>query len=155
MIELIVRPYYRAQVPVEELTSLAETVSRQFFPDLSTIGIVLTGDAEIRALNRDFRGLDKPTDVLSFNQNIPDPESGNEYIGDIIISIPTARKQALAGGHQLRQELELLIIHGLLHLAGHDHDTRAREQKMWQAQSALLQSFQNPLAENFLPKDAR
>ncbi len=155
MIELQISPYYRAQVSAEALTTMAESVRQRVFPQAAIIGIILTGDAEIRALNRDFRGLDKPTDVLSFDQNIPDPESGIEYVGDIIISIPTARKQAQAGGHSLMHELQLLIIHGMLHLAGHDHDTSAREARMWHEQSTLLTSLNNPLAKNFLPKDSK
>jgi len=151
MIELQIRPYYRSQVSAEELGGIAETVRQRIFPESTTIGIMLTGDAEIRMLNRDYRGLDKPTDVLSFDQNIPDPETGYEYVGDIILSIPTARKQAQAGGHSLMQELQLLIIHGMLHLAGHDHDTSVREGKMWQEQSALLALLNNPLSKNYLP----
>jgi probable rRNA maturation factor len=80
------------------------------------VGILLTGDAEIRRLNRDFRGQDQPTDVLSFP--LAEPAQG----GDIAISKTTARRQARRAGHDLSTEIKILILHGMLHLAGYDHE---------------------------------
>ena len=84
------------------------------------VSVLLTTDTEIRRLNRIFRGKNKATDVLSF----PAGEAGRgEIAGDLAISIPTARKQATEHGHALAVEVKVLILHGLLHLAGYDHET--------------------------------
>jgi probable rRNA maturation factor len=84
------------------------------------VSVLLTTDAEIRRLNRTFRGIDKPTDVLSFPG--ADWSPGRERIaGDLAISFPTARRQAGEHGHSPLVEIEILILHGLLHLAGYDH----------------------------------
>jgi probable rRNA maturation factor len=80
------------------------------------VNILLTGDAEIQQLNQQFRKLAKPTDVLSF------PSADGLGGGDIAISIETARAQALELGHPLLTEVKVLILHGILHLAGHDHE---------------------------------
>jgi probable rRNA maturation factor len=83
--------------------------------------VLFTGDAEIRSLNRKFRGLDSPTDVLSFPWVSGAGKGG--YLGDIAISVPTARRYARKAGWPLAQELRFLLLHGLLHLLGHDHET--------------------------------
>lgn len=78
-------------------------------------------DPEIRELNRAYRKKDKATDVLSFPLN-EKAADGNFYLGDIVISIPRAREQAAELGHPLVRELEILAVHGFLHLLGYDHD---------------------------------
>jgi probable rRNA maturation factor len=80
----------------------------------------LAGDRTLRRLNREFRGRDTVTDVLSFPG-----EAGPEglHLGDVVISIPAARRQAAAAGHTAARELRLLALHGLLHCLGHDHET--------------------------------
>ena len=85
------------------------------------VSVLFTGDAEIRSLNRKFRGLDRPTDVLSF----PWASSAGKgrYLGDIAISVPTAKRYAKKAGWPLEEELRFLLLHGLLHLLGHDHAT--------------------------------
>lgn len=83
------------------------------------VTVLLTTDRRIRQLNRDFRGKDKATDVLSFPAE-PGPE---KIAGDLAISVATARKQAIAHGHPLAVEIKILMLHGLLHLAGYDHET--------------------------------
>jgi probable rRNA maturation factor len=80
--------------------------------------VLLTGDEQLRALNHQFRGKDKPTDVLSFPALAEAAEGG----GDLAISLETAWKQALEHGHTLQMEVKILILHGLLHLAGYDHE---------------------------------
>jgi probable rRNA maturation factor len=105
---------------------------------LGDITVVLTDDNEIQQLNRDFLGNDAPTDVLSFPASESDPETGNPYLGDIIISIPRAAQQANAAGHELIAEVQLLIVHGTLHLLGYDHAEAAEKNKMWQAQAEVL-----------------
>jgi probable rRNA maturation factor len=99
--------------------------------------IVVTGNAQLRSLNRAFREVDAPTDVLSFaTDEQPGPDT--LYLGDVVISYPKAREQALAGRHSVEAELQLLVVHGVLHLLGHDHYTEAEKNVMWKAQSAVL-----------------
>ncbi|GGA76450.1 endoribonuclease YbeY [Edaphobacter acidisoli] len=84
------------------------------------VSILLSTDAELKRLNRTFRGKNKPTDVLSF----PAPaEIAAEHAGDLAISLETASRQAASYGHPLTDELRILILHGLLHLSGMDHET--------------------------------
>ena len=86
--------------------------------------VVLTDDAALRRLNRDYRGLDAATDVLSFAADPEATEPGEpSYLGDVLISVEHAQIQADAGGHSLAEELALLGVHGILHLLGHDDET--------------------------------
>ncbi len=105
------------------------------------VGIVLADDARLRKLNREYLGIDAPTDVLSFPAGEEDPQSGQSYLGDILISVPRAAQQAQAAGHPVEAEVQLLVIHGVLHLLGHDHAEPAEKSKMWTAQSAILESI--------------
>ncbi len=82
------------------------------------LALVLAGDAAVRTLNRRYRGQDKPTDVLSF----PGP-GGAGGLGDVIISVPTAGANARRLGRSLEQELDVLALHGFLHVLGYDHET--------------------------------
>ncbi len=85
------------------------------------VTVLLTTDAAIRSLNRRFRGKNKATDVLSFPADSSTP-GVKRIAGDLAISVPTARRQAAAQGHKLSTEIKVLILHGLLHLAGYDHE---------------------------------
>jgi probable rRNA maturation factor len=103
------------------------------------VTVLLTTDAAIRKLNREFRHKDKATDVLSF----PAEGIGSEEIaGDLAISVPTALRQAVELGHPLSTELKVLILHGLLHLAGYDHE--ADEGKMARRERLLRQRLGLP-----------
>ena len=108
--------------------------------------IRLTDDAELQQLNRQYRGLDKPTDVLSFGgEGYRDgaplrSASPAGYLGDVVISMERCAAQATKGGHALEDELALLVIHGTLHLLGYDHDTRLRKAVMWAAQARALKA---------------
>ena len=81
------------------------------------VNVLVTGDAEVRRLNRRFRRKDKPTDVLSF------PAIDRHCAGDIAISASTAARNARRLGHTTAEELKILLLHGMLHLSGHDHET--------------------------------
>jgi probable rRNA maturation factor len=90
------------------------------------VTVLLTTDKAIRKLNRQFRGKDKATDVLSFPSYPPASKArpgAPEIVGDLAISVETARKQASGLGHALGVEIKVLMLHGLLHLAGYDHET--------------------------------
>jgi probable rRNA maturation factor len=101
------------------------------------VNVLLTSNSEMRALNKKFRKKDKPTDVLSF----PTP-AGDGIAGDIAISTEIARAQAQRLGHSLDQELRVLLLHGLLHLAGHDHERDQGE--MARAEKKLRAKFELP-----------
>jgi probable rRNA maturation factor len=100
--------------------------------------IVLTDDEQLQDLNREFRDIDSPTDVLSFPASESDPETGARYLGDILISVQRAEEQAAAAGHPLEAEVQLLVVHGVLHLLGHDHGEEDEKARMWTAQSEIL-----------------
>ena len=113
----------RHQVSVSRLRQFVNLLSRRLHVDSHSFAIVLVSDQAIRRLNRDFRNQDKPTDVLSFPTGPEDPPHlDNPVLGDMIISVETARRQAFSRHHSLQRELCVLVIHGLLHLLGYDHE---------------------------------
>ncbi len=121
-------------------TAVTRTLQSQKTHPPVALTIMLTNDASIQQLNRDFLGYDKPTDVLSFPAGDPPPgvEGLPTYLGDIIIAVPYAKRQAEAAGHNLLAELQLLAVHGALHLLGFDHAEPEEKQAMWAAQTAVL-----------------
>ncbi len=102
------------------------------------LSVVLTNNRRLHKLNRDYLGVDAATDVLSFPASESDPETGARYIGDILISVPYAAKGAKQAGHPLESELQLLVVHGVLHLLGHDHAKPKEKANMWKAQAEIL-----------------
>ncbi len=90
--------------------------------DGADVGIVLGDDALLERLNREYRHVESPTDVLSFPDGTRLPD-GRTVLGEIVISLDTARRQAAELGHGEIRELEELVLHGVLHLLGHDHET--------------------------------
>ena len=116
--------------PLADVSSLSRSsLSRFLNRARSLVGldgevqVLLTSDAELKRLNRQFRGKNKATDVLSF----PAFEQAGELAGDLAISLETAARQAAEHGHSLRDEVRILLLHGLLHLAGEDHETDSGE----------------------------
>ena len=105
------------------------------------ISVVLCDDPFIQELNATYRGLDKSTDVLSFAQD------DHSLLGDIVISLPTAARQAQAAGWSLENEVALLGIHGLLHLLGHDDETEAGAWEMQAKTEAALRECGIPVPE--------
>ncbi len=105
------------------------------------ISIYFCNDQVIQKLNKQFRKIDRPTDVLSFSYDEQFKRQGNHYLGDVIISMQRARKQARAIRHKLQDEIHLLVVHGVLHLLGYDHDTPAKKQQMWIIQESILKNL--------------
>ena len=110
----------------------------EFSPASADMTIVLTDDAQLHELNREYLGVDAPTDVLSFPASESDPETGTPYLGDILISVPRAKQQAEAAGHSLEDEVQLLVVHGTLHLLGYDHAEAGEKARMWKAQAEVM-----------------
>jgi probable rRNA maturation factor len=123
------------------LLQRAARFTLELMPDAidADITIVLTDDAQLHELNREYLGVDAPTDVLSFPASETDPETGAAYLGDILISIPRAMQQAQAAGHPVEAEVQLLVVHGTLHLLGHDHAEAEDKARMWKAQAEVLE----------------
>ena len=120
-------------------------VKRKVRLALETLGVEkqlltlhLCDDAEIKALNRKFRHKNKATDVLSFEQlTMPNDPFSEQLLGDIVISVETAKRQAERGGHAFSDELVVLFVHGLFHLLGYDHE-RGEEDARMQAEAELF-----------------
>lgn len=119
----------------------AETVENAIF----AVEVSFVDDAEMLELNASYRGKKKPTDVLSFSQLEGDaiPLGGEELLlGDVIISIDTAMRQAQELHHSLAHEVAFLTAHGTLHLCGYDHDTSARRRVMFRLQDEIVQQLE-------------
>lgn len=139
-------------------------------PEGIELDLTIVSNEEIQVLNRDYRGLDKPTDVLSFaltevtsefdvdfahldlteeaeetvdleETEFEDKEAIPQHLGDIIISYPRAQEQAQDYGHSLDRELAFLAVHGFLHLNGYDHQTEEEAQEMFRIQEEVLTTY--------------
>ncbi|MGB9879741.1 MAG: rRNA maturation RNase YbeY [Anaerolineae bacterium] len=149
-IDLRIAPEYARKV---HRTSVRQAVHAAFesagHPRQGELTVVITGDEQIRELNRIYRGVDAPTDVLAFRHTGEAKDSipllmGPVYFGDILISYPRAVEQASAYGHPVEEELLLLVIHGTLHLLGYDHEQASDKETMWGIQNAALASLGIP-----------
>ena len=142
MIYIQINPSLQTSLNPELLKRAAQrTLAHQSATTDADLTIVLTDDNQVRELNRRYRGADATTDVLSFPAHEKNPESGASYLGDVLISAPRADEQASAAGHSLEVEAQLLVVHGVLHLLGHDHAGADEKARMWAAQSEILASL--------------
>ncbi len=110
------------------------------YPRPPDVSIALVDDAYIRVLNREYRGVDQPTDVLAFPME-GDRARSEPALGDIVISLERARDQARQFKHPIRREVALLAVHGVLHLLGYEDDTEAGASAMWSRQKRLLEQI--------------
>jgi probable rRNA maturation factor len=111
--------------------------------------LTLTNDEHVREYNRRYRGIDEPTDVLAFaaqekpsDQRFQPPPGTEHWLGDIVIALPTARRQAQAAKHSVDAEVRLLAVHGFLHLLGYDHAEPDEEVTMTKLTNKILQATQ-------------
>ncbi|MBA4542630.1 rRNA maturation RNase YbeY [Thermoactinomyces sp. CICC 10521] len=108
------------------------------------VAVTIVDNEKIHQLNREYRGIDRPTDVLSFplwepdEEWVIDEEEEGVMLGDIVISLPKAKEQAAEYGHTLARELGFLAVHGFLHLLGYDHETEQEEKEMFSRQEEIL-----------------
>lgn len=127
----------------------AETLAHEQVEDPSELVVVVTGDETLHDLNRRHRGVDAPTDVLAFPHQTKSPPAFAfvdapglpRYLGDVVVSLPRARAQAEKAENTLQAELQLLVVHGVLHLLGYDDQTGHERGRMWQAQKAVLETM--------------
>jgi probable rRNA maturation factor len=144
-VEVQVAPEFASAISEERLRAAGEAVLDQEGAS-GEVTLVITGDEGIRELNREYLGVDAPTDVLSFSAQeeagdfVVAPEAGG-YLGDVIVSYPRALAQAAEQGHAVEQELNLLIVHGILHLLGYDHAEEEQKAVMWGRQEAILRGL--------------
>ena len=152
-VDVQVDPAFSDEVDAAPLRAAVVATLRAQAVARGEVTVVITDDATVHELNRHYRGVDAPTDVLSFAAQeeadvaptlaLP-PELADAaaaYLGDVLIALPYTRRQAAQYGNSLDAELRLLAVHGTLHLLGFDHATAAEEAAMWAAQDAVLAHF--------------
>jgi len=133
----------------EDLQALAERVVQEVLvaegvAKEAEVSVVFVDDEYIRRLNRQYRGVDSPTDVLSFAMLEGEPLAGKEeelILGDVVVSLPAAQRQSAEYGHSLAREVAYLIVHGMLHLLGYDHQTAEQKQVMRAKEEAVLEKL--------------
>jgi probable rRNA maturation factor len=137
------------QVDSARLQAAAQAViERHEIDQASSLSIVISTNEAVHALNLQHRGVDAPTDVLSFPadplpeellEEMEDEDEEPPYLGDLVIAYPYASQQAASLKHDLNDSLALLVVHGTLHLLGYDHDTPENRAEMWEEQAAVLE----------------
>jgi probable rRNA maturation factor len=133
-IQVVVAEKFARRVSRKEMQRAARRVLAMERPDADVdLSIVIVGDRAMRAYNKRFHRVNAPTDVLSFPSAVED-----DYLGDIIISYETAKENAKRAGWRVREELALLVTHGILHLLGYDDTTPDAREKMWKRQAEIL-----------------
>lgn len=139
----VVRLGKAKKLPIRAIKTAARRILELLDKPHSELSIALVGNEQIQALNASYRAKDEPTDVLSFpaDQRLPD---GTLLIGDVVISVEKAAAQASARQKSLDQEIEALLIHGILHNLGYDHERSARDARVMKAMERKLASALRP-----------
>jgi probable rRNA maturation factor len=145
MITFVINPNFRKIFPEKALEQYCKIALDYFGQPDTDITVVVDNDTFIQNFNRQYRGIDAPTDVLSFTLDYPDPETGRRHLGDIVISAETVEKNAAANGHSLLEETRLMIVHGILHLLGYDHASADEEKEMWGLQAEIIEKIKSQM----------
>ncbi|HID63410.1 MAG TPA: rRNA maturation RNase YbeY [Anaerolineae bacterium] len=145
-IDVQTAPRFAGEVDEELLRRVtAEVLRREGVEGEVTLSVVITDDEAVRELNRQFRDVDAPTDVLAFGGgregDFVTAPGEPAYLGDVVISYPRAVAQAEEYGHSIDRELALLAVHGVLHLLGYDHVDEAERTEMWARQDEILRDL--------------
>jgi len=143
----IARPYRSLVNSSHLLEAVRAALRHEGVQDTSALTLVIKGDRTLRKLNKAYRQIDLPTDVLSFPGGHTDPDTGAPYLGDVVISYQQAKAHAEHAGHSVDDELRLLVVHGILHLLGYDHDDPDERARMWTAQAEILASLGSGLLQ--------
>ena len=132
------------QIQVRRVTFDQARLDRQARAILSDVGeasaelgILFVGDQRMRSLNRQYRGKDRTTDVLAFAMREA-PHSSSSLLGDVVIAVPTAVRQAKEGQRSLDEELTVLLVHGILHLCGYDHERSEKEARRMHRRERMI-----------------
>lgn len=124
------------------VSAAAAALEYENFGGRAEVSVTLCGDGRIRELNRDYRGIDRVTDVLSFPLFDEEEDGGKTPLGDIVIDVDRAAAQAHEYGHSFEREIAFLTVHSMLHLLGYDHEEgKAEESEMFARQEAILSSM--------------
>ncbi len=147
-ISVLIDEGFEGYLEVSWLQSIAERVlAVQNAGSETEMGLVIANQEKVKQMNRSYRGKDEPTDVLAFSMlpaeqmpgaSFPQPPDGVRHLGEVIISYPQAVIQAEEHQHSVKRELAILIIHGVLHLLGYDHETPELEQQMIAREREIL-----------------
>ena len=138
MIEVVVREGLDADIDQLDLQNILKVFVEHLFDGERSLSLYLTDDEEIRQFNLKQRGMDQPTDILSWSYFEEDPQT--EWVGDLMLSLDRVREQAAENGWDLRTELVRLLAHGCVHLAGWDHERSEEEERgMLQKEKELLE----------------
>jgi len=131
-------------VPLNQLRAKAKKLLKDLGVSPAELSILLVDNPQIQKLNRLWRKKDRPTDVLAFAQREGEgADPADPVLGDIVISVEQAKKQAEAQGHSLEKELDILLIHGILHLLGYEHEHGGRQaKKMREKEKELLEKLE-------------
>lgn len=137
---------FQAQVQSERIEqAVLAALAHQHVTEACELAVVITDDEALHELNRRYRGVDAPTDVLAFPNETRGPfvsaPGFPRYLGDVVISFPHAASQAAEAGHSTEAELQLLAVHGVLHLLGYGDEAEEERARMWKAQSEVLQAL--------------
>ncbi len=137
---VLLNPNHYPETAARRLRPWLTALVAALAPAAESLGARFVGDREMRRVNRQFRAKDATTDVLSF----PGDEA-DDHLGDLLISVPAARRQAAAAGHSVDRELRVLLLHGVLHCLGHDHETDHGE----------MERLERRLRKTWIPADER
>ena len=127
------------------IAAAAEATLQDQKIESGTLTVVLTDEAGIRDYNLRYASVNQPTDVLSFPGGEIDRDTGEEYLGDVILCPPIALTGASMGRHALLDEVSLLTVHGVLHLLSFDHDDEKSRKEMWAVQERILDRLGSPI----------
>jgi len=152
-INVTIDPDFADEVDAVRLEEIARrTLLLEDSGEAVELGLVVTGQEQIQALNREYRGKDRPTDVIAFYMTAGEaddfvvPPDGLRHLGEVVISYPQAIIQAVDEGHAIMREVTILVIHGVLHLLGYDDETPELKQRMSAREQAILADIEGDTA---------
>ena len=131
---------YHEKIDIKNLNQLVDDIVKRFSLEEALFNIILVDNEYIHKLNKEYRNIDRETDVITFAlEDDMDIQPEIRILGDIYISIDKAKSQAIEYGHSFKRELSFLIVHGILHLLGYDHQNKEDEKIMFELQDKILE----------------
>ena len=139
--ELIIAEDYLDLLSREKIEKNAGVIEKTLNLSDVDYSVVFESDHFVQTLNKKYRQVNRPTDVLSFEADVLDPETKRRYLGDIVISVPTVQSQAKERNISFEDEIYVVLVHGILHLLGMDHGSEEEKSVMWKAQNQILKNL--------------